>query len=73
MATAARNAQKRKASEVQLAYRLAGHTVLPLSSDRTAVRFDTCYNGEYFEQYYVVLEFKSGSVDVSGAGQRGQG
>jgi len=47
-----------------LAYRLAGHTVLPLSADRTAVRFDTCFNGEYHEQYYVVLEFKAGTVSV---------
>lgn len=42
--------------EVQIAYRLAGHSVFPLSATRSGIRFETSYNGSYYEQYYVILD-----------------
>lgn len=42
--------------EVQIAYRVAGHSVFPLSATRSGIRFETCYNGTYYEQYYVILD-----------------
>ena len=51
-------------TEAHVAYRLAGHTIFPLDNHLTGVRFETCFEGEYFEQYYVILKLHGGAVEV---------
>eukprot|EP00055_Hartaetosiga_balthica_P010901 m.47945 g.47945 ORF g.47945 m.47945 type:complete len:288 (-) comp7368_c1_seq1:845-1708(-) len=51
-----RNTKRAKLVELQRAYRLTGCTLFALDENRVCVRFDTCFHGEYFEQYFAVLK-----------------
>lgn len=51
------NSKRRKIDSTHIGYRITGHTIFPLTPHRSGIRFETSYNGEYFEQYYVIIEF----------------
>lgn len=36
-------------------YRLAGRTLFPVDENNVGIRFDTAYQGRYFEPYYIIL------------------
>ena len=57
--------------EVQIAYRLAGHSVFPLSATRSGIRFETSFNGAYYEQYYVILDLATDEGKVRCCGRCG--
>ncbi|XP_033646514.1 centromere protein O-like [Asterias rubens] len=51
-------AKRLKALEFVQAYRLSGVTVTTVSDKRIRLRWDTFYSAEYYEPYYMELEFK---------------
>eukprot|EP00898_Chlorokybus_atmophyticus_P009147 jgi/Chlat1/9233/Chrsp99S08516 len=46
----------RQLEAIDRAYRLAGKTVLQLDRNRIGVRFDTFYDGRFYESFYVILQ-----------------
>ncbi|XP_038051460.1 centromere protein O-like [Patiria miniata] len=51
-------AKRLKTLEFLQAYRLSGATVTSVSDRYVRLRWDTFYQGEYYEPYYMELEFK---------------
>lgn len=37
-------------------YRLAGRTLFPVDAKSVGIRFDTAYQGRYFEPFYIILQ-----------------
>eukprot|EP00043_Microstomoeca_roanoka_P015146 m.151263 g.151263 ORF g.151263 m.151263 type:complete len:247 (+) comp16195_c0_seq15:185-925(+) len=59
------NTKKAKVCEYQRAYRLAGCAVFPMDPATVGVRFETSYQGQYFEEYFAVLRLKNERFTLS--------
>lgn len=46
------------------AQRLVGVTAEILGKGKVKIRFETCYKGEYFEPFYLVLQFVKKKIKV---------
>ncbi|EGD81488.1 hypothetical protein PTSG_02205 [Salpingoeca rosetta] len=62
---AATNAKRAKLSELQRAYRLGGCAVFAIDPVTVGVRFETSFEGTYYEEYFAVLVFNEEHFELS--------
>ena len=62
----ARDAKKRKSTNILQAYRLLSRNVVVVDSDHVGVRFETFFSAKYQDRFYVICEFdvESGHFSV---------
>jgi hypothetical protein len=59
-----KQAKKRKLGETKSAYMIAGNTLLYREDEQIALRFETFFNGKFYEHYYIFLDFDSNNERV---------
>ena len=57
--------KKRAEEDALAAYRLAGKSVFLVDDDKVGIRFETFYQGAFFESYYVILAMDPESGEPS--------